>query len=283
MDGVLIVDAGSSKTDWSFLIGKESDPIRFKTDGINPAHMSCEAIRDKLKGLERHFPVADLKEIYYFGAGCASAFLQQKVKESLIEAFQIQKVSVASDLYAASLALFGDADGIPCILGTGSNSGLYLQGELKQPIPSLGYIIGDEGSGVALGKRLLNNIFKKLLSPGLIEKFESVYKLHVPELIESVYLKPRPAQFLSSFSTFLKDNIHEKEIVDLVSGEFDSFFIKNILPLGNIIYNYKVGFVGSIAFYFEELVKKSAEKFGLEISSVIKKPLPSLERYFLEK
>ncbi|MCH5241641.1 MAG: ATPase [Muribaculaceae bacterium] len=282
MRNILLADAGSSKTNWSFLNGETREYTRIQTIGINPAHEDISSIITTLYEVKDRIKNNVLSEIYYYGAGCANQFMSLPVEYALTKVFGAEKISVRSDLMGASIALFGDSDGIACILGTGSASALISKGEIKQQTPSLGYILGDEGSGVALGKSLLNSVFKKQLSCNLIHKFQDRYKLNVSELIEKVYRETKPARYIASFSPFLLENIEEEEIRILVIKEFENYFIKNILPYENF-QNFNVGIVGSIAYNYQEILSQSAAKFGIKIEKILKDPMPALESFYLHK
>lgn len=282
MDYILIADAGSSKTDWSLIPERGCTPLRFQSNGINPAICSDEDIINTLTQVKRNIEGKNIKYIYFFGAGCATDRLKTKISKDLNNVFGISNVFVESDLIGASIALFGDTEGITCILGTGSNTGLYSKGKIIKHIPPLGYILGDEGSGVALGKRLLNSVFKRQLPEIIIKKFEQEFNLSVSEILNEVYCKTNPSQFIASFSPFLLNNIDTFEVKELVRTEFENFFTKNILPYGDLS-SYKIGIVGSIGYNYQEIIKEIAKQNDLEISLIIQKPITYLEKYYSER
>lgn len=282
MDNILIADSGSTKTDWSLLKNRDTSPFRLQTSGINPAHCSDNEIQRIILEVKNKTCDSKIDAIFFYGAGCATNTLKNKIRYNLFNIFNIEKIEVDSDLIAAAIALFGDKKGIACILGTGSNSGLYENGVIKKQIPPLGYILGDEGSGVSLCKILLNGIFKHQFPEVIIEKFKDEYHLTLPELINSVYYSGSPASFIASFSPFILNNIDIPELREMVIKEFENFFNKNILPYG-MLNNTKVGMVGSIAYNYRDLLNEAAKKYGLTISTIIKNPLPFLETYFVTK
>lgn len=279
MKHVLIAEAGATKTDWSLLKHK-SDPIRLQSIGINPAQDTQNDIKIILEKVKDQLIGQEIDSIYFFGAGCATPLLRLKIIEALKDVFKIDSIEVESDLKAAALALFGDSQGIACILGTGSASGLFSEGQLISQIPSLGYILGDEGSGMALGKRLLNSVFKNQLSHELSLKFQQEYNISLPILIDNVYGQRKPAKYLASFAPFLLKNIENEEIKALVEVEFDVFFKRNILSYTNSK-DINIGFVGSVAWHFQDIIKKRAEKYGLKIASILKTPMPHLEIFLI--
>ena len=278
MSGFLLIDAGSTKTRYA-LLTKESDILRFHSKGINPFHISSKEITDILLPIKNCLPDVTLTGICFFGAGCASPQVNRGVESLIREVFDCSQVSVDSDLAGAAKALFGDGKGITCILGTGSNSCVYEKGKIVSKIPSLGYVLGDEGSGVALGKALLNAVFKRTISQEIIDKFQAEYNLSVDSLIERVYRQPSPASFIASFSHFISANIEKQEISDLVEKEFEKFIVRDILPFG-LASNLEAGFVGSVAFHFQDILKKCCSKYKIPVASIIADPLPALEKYY---
>lgn len=280
MKQLLIADAGSTKTDWS-LVTKSTGVIkRFSSSGINPIQQDPDKIYSTIETLLKYFKDCDLEKVYFFGAGCISKKQKILISDIIYRIFKPESIYIESDIMAACKALYGDGSGIVGILGTGSNSCYYKNGEIIDKTPSLGYILGDEGSGAALGKSLLNSVFKSQLSKTLIDKFQAEFHLEVNEVIEKVYKQPMAASFLASFSPFIKKNIEEfPELESLLYHEFDMFFIKNIKP-----YHQKenIGFIGSIAWTYQLYLKKIAEKHKFHVTNIIKSPMERLEKYYIE-
>lgn len=279
MTGILLADAGASKTDWAFIDRETNNVVSFKTQGINPAHLSQKELSERLQRVAKILANNRIKEINFFGAGCASNSLKEKIEESLKDFFVHSIIKVFSDITGAAKAVLGDESGIVCILGTGSASALFKNGEKIKQIPSLGFILGDEGSGVALGKKLLNAIYKGLLNNSVIERFQNEYNLPYSELLEKVYSESTPAPFIASFSPFLLNNLDDPSVYRLVSEEFDHFFNVNIIPFGNLE-DYSVGMVGSIAYFFQNVLRDCAKKKNIKIGKIIKEPMGSLIEYY---
>lgn len=280
MKGILIADAGSTKSDWSLINDRI---IRFRTPGINPLQMSPEEIITILFSVREEFKGLPIHQIKFFGAGCIKS-VELKMKQLLSTTFpKAKNIETGSDILAAAKALFGKSDGIACILGTGSNTCLFEKGNIIAQIPSLGYVLGDEGGGVSLGKRLINGIFKLQFTPDITKKFEDKYHISVEDLIENVYKQPMPSAYLANFSSFLLENIHEPQIINLINQEFDNFFVKNIFPYKEFSPEMNtLGFIGGIAFSLREFIYKIAEKYEYKISDIIPKPMPALEKFYLE-
>lgn len=275
----LIVDAGSTKTDW-IVINKNGHILqRCKTDGINPATMDDDAIVSIIRNATSTLP--SLKPdgmIFYYGAGCGSTEICKKTILNIKNFFEIDNIFVESDMLGTARGLFGHNRGIACILGTGSNSCLYDGFKITKQIPSLGFILGDEGSGVALGKKLINNIFKNILPSELKEKFVETYKLNLQDIISRTYNCKKPNVFLAEFSFFVKQHIHHPAIKKLVVDEFKTFIEKNIIPYQTCD-SVPVRFSGSIACSFSGQLKEAMESFSLVIDEIIPSPIERLISY----
>lgn len=279
MGGILIVDAGGTKTDWSLINQETNSPIRVSTKGISPIHETSEQIRSTIKEAKEHFDTHLISHIVYYGTGCASEEIKSDIFHILKEEWPETIIEIGSDIIGASKALFGDGSGVVCILGTGSNTCRVLEGKIVDQIPSLGYILGDEGSGAALGKRLINQIFKRQLSSDLFDKFQKSYNLSYGALIEKVYRSSMPSSFLASFSHFIYENRDHPDIKEMIEREFDDFFIKNIKPY-NLTPQVSIGFVGSIGIMYKEFIQKTGEKYGFNNLKFIQSPISDLEKYF---
>lgn len=282
MKNILIADAGSTKTQWSFLTEEAGVKISFLTKGINPAHQNKDLVVSILQEVKERISPNKVDEIYFYGSGCATPLLNRIISSSLSFVFHSEKILVDTDIKGAAIALFGLNDGIACILGTGSASALYSKGNIISQTPSLGYILGDEGGGVALGKHLLNAIFKKQLSNDIINRFQDRFELSLTELIEKVYKEPKPAAFIASFSPFLLENLEEPEIRLIVEKEFENFFIKNLKSYPHRD-DLNIGIVGSVAFNYKDTLVSTADKLGYRIHKILKNPMPALEDYYLDK
>lgn len=289
---ILIADAGASSTKWLYIantdiFSKDNEEWKrhalfFESEGINPVQQNIEKVLQVLEKVQASYKFHNLNAIFFFGAGCIS-YQSVLMKYHLKAAFgAVPHIEVAGDLTGASKALFGKADGIAAILGTGSNSGIYKEGKITMKIPALGYILGDEGSGAALGKRLLNGVYKRQLSPEIIQKFNEKYKFSLDDIIMNVYRRHRPAHFLASFSPFILDNIENPEIKNLVKDEFILFFERNILPYKDMA-PLKTGFVGSIAYYYQDLLRETAKEFGVEITKIEKSSIWGISSYILQE
>lgn len=276
---ILIADCGSSKIDWCVVNdGKVVEQIF--TSGINALLMTEEQIRETLAAeLAEKVKGYAIESVYYYGAGCLFDDICANVRRAIAHNVSTAKtIEVHSDLLAAARALCGQNEGIACILGTGSNSCYYNGKEIVDNVSPLGYILGDEGSGAVLGKLLVGDVLKNQLPKELCEKFLAEYDLDRQKIIEGVYKKPAANRFLASLSPFLIKNIEEPAIHRLVLNAFKSFFVRNIENYSN----YKsmpVSFVGSVAFYYKDVLAEAAKALDITIGTIIKSPMEGLVKY----
>lgn len=276
---ILIADCGSTKIDWCVVNdGKVVEQIF--TSGINALLMTEEQIRETLAAeLAEKVKGYAIESVYYYGAGCLFDDICANVRRAIAHNVPTAKtIEVHSDLLAAARALCGQNEGIACILGTGSNSCYYNGKEIVDNVSPLGYILGDEGSGAVLGKLLVGDVLKNQLPKELCEKFLAEYDLDRQKIIEGVYKKSAANRFLASLSPFLIKNIEEPAIHRLVLNAFKSFFVRNIENYSN----YKsmpVSFVGSVAFYYKDVLAEAAKALDITIGTIIKSPMEGLVKY----
>jgi N-acetylglucosamine kinase-like BadF-type ATPase len=273
---ILIADSGSTKTAWT-LVEKADNVI--KTDGINPVFMNSGCVEEILHSqlLPQLGEQAIVTEIYFYGAGCASAEKNNLVKQALQNVFGDIKIEIASDLLGAARGLCKHQSGIACIMGTGSNSCLYENGNIRWNVPALGFILGDEGSGAVLGKLLMGNLFKNQLPDVVKQDFEQTYGLTMMDVIEKVYRTPLPNRFLASFGPFISKHINQPAVYNMVYDALESFIVRNVKQ-----YPYTtlpVYFTGSIAFYFADILNKLADKHGFTIGRIDQDPLQGLVEF----
>jgi N-acetylglucosamine kinase-like BadF-type ATPase len=218
-----------------------------------------------------------IRKIYFYGAGCAFPEKKKILKNVLLYSFPQAEVFIDSDLLAASRALFGTGRGIACILGTGSNSCFYNGKEIEKNVSPLGFILGDEGSGAVLGRKFISDCLKNQLPVSLREKFFSQYGISPSEVMDKVYKQPFPNRYLASLSPFLLENIEEGSIYQIVRESFAEFFERNIKQYS--IIDEKLGFIGSVAYYFRDILKEVAEDMGYQIDKIHKSPMEGLLQF----
>ncbi len=274
----LIADGGSTKTDWCLVDG--GNVVRkFSCLGINPSLQGRTIIEGILTDdlLKEIADIDAVYEINFYGAGCRDD-VKTLMNDILSQYFKnAEVIEINSDMVGAARALFGNKEGIACILGTGSNSCLYDGKNVVSNVPPMGYILGDEGSGAVLGKLFVNALFKGGLPESLRNEFFEEIRLTLSEIINKVYREPLANRFLASLSVFIHKHLDVEEIRLLVKENFRNFFYRNINQ-----YNHKdfpVGAVGSIAYYYKELFVEVAESEGYSVGKILKSPLDTLISY----
>lgn len=275
MNYQLIADVGSTKAAWT-LICPDGSLSPYSDTGINALLASPDELDAAFGRLAAWLPdKCRIDAVHYYGAGCATPELCGKVASRLQAAFPDARVEVASDLLGAARAMLGSGPGIACILGTGSNSCLYDGRNITHNIPSLGFILGDEGSGAALGKRLVSDTFKQQLPESVQQKFLQAFSLTTADVLDRVYRQPNPNRFLASLVPFLADNLWNPYIYSLVRREFEAFLQRNVLQYPGA-HSMPVAFVGSIAYHFREILDKVCLDANIRVRSVAKDPMQGL-------
>lgn len=273
---ILIADSGSTKTNWSLVEnGKTIHSVL--TKGINPFFQTEQEIADELDAsLVPEIGGRTLQAVVFYGAGCIPE-KQPIVKSAIANVLSAGSIEVNTDLLAAAHAVCGNEAGIVCILGTGSNSCYYDGKAITAHVSPLGFILGDEGSGAVLGKMLVGDVLKNQLPERLKEKFLKQYALTMPEIIDRVYRKPFPNRFLAGLSPFLLEHIDEPQVRAIVENGFRAFFSRNVAQ-----YDYKaneVHFVGSIAYYYRDILKEIAEEYTVRLGKILHHPMAGLIAY----
>ena len=276
---ILIADSGSTKTDWA-IVEKGRAPQIISTKGMNPFFQTEEEIAHEVaSSLLPHIQSnSTLEKIFFYGAGCTPEKIPMMKAALSVHLKPTQGIAVYSDIVAVAHAMCGHQPGIACILGTGSNTCYYDGKSIAASVSPLGFILGDEGSGAVLGKLLVGDILKNQLSPKLREKFLNSFNLTPADIIDRVYRKPFPNRFLASLSPFLIENISEPKILSLVKSSFKAFFERNVMQYD--YQNVPIYLVGSIAFYYQDILQAVAGDLGIHIQAIEKSPLMGLVRYY---
>jgi glucosamine kinase len=277
MHSILIADSGSTKTQWCLLQGNKKKMI--STQGISPYFMDdADLFNIFSKELLPKTGKIAIHEIFFYGTGCSNPTNIALVKRGLKKIYPTAKVSVEHDLLGAAKGLCGDEKGIACILGTGSNSCFYNGKKVVKNSPGLGFILGDEGSGTYLGKKVLQHYLYKTFDAELLDKFEAKYPHDVADILDNVYKKDLPNRYLSSFVPFLVENRGHYMIENIIEDSINDFFF-------NHIYKYReswtlpINFVGSVAYGFKDILKQMCSDYELKLGKVIKNPMDGLVKY----
>lgn len=282
----LIADSGSTKTDWR-LIDDNNQIHQYSTQGINPYFQTPEEINEILISellstiISEHDLGDDVEvafDVWFYGAGCELEEKKAIIREAISEAFPASVIEVESDMLGAARALCGTNPGIVAILGTGSNTCYYDGKKIAESVDSLGYILGDEGSGAHIGKTFIQAYLNKELPQQLSKRFYERTNLGLPEILNAVYKKPLPNRFLASFSKFIYQNVKEQFIVDIVANCFEQFFDKHVCKYEQHK-NIPLSCVGSVAFYYSNILRAVANKKGVNIEIITETPIAGLTLY----
>ena len=276
---IAIVDGGSTKCDWVIL--ENSGKISQKTEsiGFNPNIINADLIPQEIEKNPHLFLIKNqLDYIYFYGSGCGTVENALLVETQLQKVFPYAKVTVKEDLTAAAYAAYNGKPAIVCILGTGSNS-CYFDGEsIRRDLPSLGFLIGDEGSGNALGKHLVRRFFMKKLPQDLHQEFVETYHLTIEDAIKNMYHNPRANAYLAEFNKFVVQRKQHPYFQNMVFDEMKNFFEYQVLPYEEAR-EAEINFIGSIAYYYEDILRAAAAELNLTVGHIVQKPIESLVEY----
>lgn len=275
----IIFDCGSTKTS-VVLISSDGTPIHFSlSNGYNAISGGDDELYALILPCKEIMSVSShLKEVYFYGAGCATSKACNRVLSQLVRLFTNASITVDTDMLGAARAVCGHTSGIVGILGTGSNSCTYDGSRITANISPLGYILGDEGSGAVLGRIFLGMLLKNRFPAILRQKFEAQYHMDIPEIITRVYRSQRPNAFLASFAPFIAENSHMPEVSDFLFNEFTRYVTHNLMNYPEFP-SLPVHLVGSIAVHFREFIGKAIQASGGHIGNVTDTPIQGLATY----
>lgn len=276
---ILIADGGSTKADWIALNTNKEEAFRVRTLGLNPAIVPHEELSNRIVNMFQLMHIKDeVTEIHFYGAGCGTPKPIEILKSILESIFVNAKIFIAEDMLAAVYAASGKESALVCILGTGSNS-CYFNGEqMEMMTASLGYILMDEASGNYFGKKLIVDYYYHKMPKKIAEKFRNEFDLDADHIKKNLYRAPNPNMYLATFAKFMFEFKEEKYIKKIIKKGFQEFFKYRILPY-NKTAETPIYFIGSIAFYFRDILEKIAQKNNLVITDVIQRPIDNLLAY----
>ena len=276
----LIAESSTTRTDWALVEGAEIVEHAYTT-GLNPYFQSRREISHSIRlELPEVFFRRKLEHVYFYGAGCANTEKCKIMESSLVAQFKTP-VTVESDLLGAARGLLVREPGLACILSTGSNSCLYNGLEIEKTVAPLGFILGDEGSGAYMGKRMIADMLKGLATRDLTEAFFEKNNVTPNMLLDEVYSNKLPSKLLSQYSVFLRENLDNSYCYRLVYNAFMEFFTRNIIS-----YDYTgipLSFVGSVCVMYQPILLKVASDFGAQIKKIIRNSMPGLVAYHSEE
>lgn len=274
---ILIADSGATKAEWCLIDkGKRKTII---TQGISPYFLNTEQIAALLEAeLKSKLKKEKITDIFYYGTGCANPVNAKSVKKALLRVFPGTKAVVNHDLMAAARSLCGRKKGIACILGTGSNSCYYDGKKIVKNSPGLGYVLGDEGSGAYLGKKVIQYYLYGTFDDELRGRFDLTYTTTTAEILENVYKKPLPNRYLAGFAKFLAENRGHYMIENIIEDGLNDFFFNHLCKYREI-WTLPVHFTGSVAFGFKDVLQQLCDSYEFEMGKVIKAPMEGLIDY----
>ena len=273
----LIADSGATKAEWCLLDGSRKKTIF--TQGISPYFLNSDQIRSLLlKELCPFLKKTNIDEVYYYGTGCANPANARMIRKSVQETFPGASVQVTHDLMAAARSLCGRQKGVACILGTGSNSCYYDGKKITKNSPGLGYVLGDEGSGAYLGKKVLQYYLYKTFDDEIKLKFNKKYKTNAVEILENVYKKPLPNRYLASFVIFLAENRGHYMIENIIEDGLNDFFFNHLVKYKETS-ALPVSFVGGVAYGFKDVLQQLCVTYEVKLGKVLKNPMEGLIEY----
>ncbi len=273
----LIADSGSTKAEWCLLQnGRKKNIV---TQGISPYFLNTEEIVEVLRNeLVPKLKNVAVENVFYYGTGCANPTNAKSVKMALQKVFPGAAVDVQTDLMAAARASCGTEKGIACILGTGSNSCYYNGKKIVTNSPGLGYVLGDEGSGAYLGKKVLQYYLYDTFDEDLRARFDAQYVTNNVEILENVYKKAFPNRYLAGFALFLAENRGHYMVENILEDGLNDFFFQHLLRYREV-WKYPVHFVGSIAYGFKDVLHELCRSYEFEPGTVLKNPMEGLVKY----
>ncbi len=274
---ILIADSGATKAEWSLVGAGKTKTIT--TQGISPYFLDTTQISELLKKeLIPKIRGERIDEVFYYGTGCANPANARSVAKAIRSQLPQAKVDVTHDLLAAARALCGHEKGIACILGTGSNSCFYNGKKMVKNSPGLGYVLGDEGSGAYLGKKVLQYYLYGTFDEELRGRFDLTYMTNTTEILENVYKKPLPNRYLAGFAKFLAENRGHFMIENIIEDGLNDFFFNHLCKYREI-WQMPVNFVGGVAYGFRDVLQDLCNAYEFQLGIVLKKPMSGLIEY----
>lgn len=277
MPVTLIADSGATKAEWCYLYnGKKK--ILF-TQGISPYFLNTNQIAELVKNeLVKKLKTDSVEKIFYYGTGCSNKANAKSVKKALLNNFPSAHVTVGTDITAAARAVCGHHKGIACILGTGSNSCYYNGKKIVKNSPGIGYILGDEGSGAYLGRKVIQYYLYNTFDEDLRSRFDAKFITTPVEILDNVYKKPLPNRYLAGFTMFLAENRGHFMVENIIEDGLNDFFFQHLCKYPEV-WKLPVSFVGSVAYGFKDVIQQLCNSYEFELGTILKNPMEGLVNY----
>tara|TARA_B100001057_G_scaffold80857_1_gene76165 strand:- start:314 stop:1159 length:846 start_codon:yes stop_codon:yes gene_type:complete len=275
---IIIADSGSTKCSWAICDKNGQIVERCSTIGFNPYFIKSSQVLNHLQNSDLKEIKDVVKEVYFYGAGCSSKKMNEIIEKPFVEFFSNAQINIHHDLDAACYSMYDGEPAITGILGTGSNSCFFDGEKIYENAPSLGFMLGDEASGNNFGKKLLCLYFNDVLDEDLKQKYEDTYETDIAQINSNVYNNSRANVYLAKFFPFVSENKNHPQMHTLIMKTLDEFFKLHICCFEDFK-KVKVNFIGSVAFFLSDEIKKIAQKYNCEIGHIIKNPIDRLIKY----
>jgi glucosamine kinase len=278
---ILIADSGSTKTAWTLL---EGDVVtgQWKTRGFNPYYQGEEEVRQALR--EEFLPALggiSVDRVFFYGAGCSTPERKSVIERAIGSFLPESRIEVNNDLLGAARSLCGHQPGIVCIVGTGSGSCFYDGSVIARNIPSLGFILGDEGSGAYIGKKLITDFLREDMPATIHEAIRKEYGIDKESVLEQVNKRPMPSRYLAGFSRFVTARLGEPYLFDLAYHALKDFAMQYIVRYDNY-QEYSVHFIGGVAYHNRTVLAKIAGDLSFRLGRIEEQPMEGLIRFHTE-
>lgn len=274
---ILIADSGATKSEWCLL--QEGKRKKIEIAGISPYLMDGPGIEQLLnKDLVPKLKQVSVDQVYYYGTGCNHPDNKKLLERSLRHVFKGAAVHVTHDMMGAALGLTGGEKGVACILGTGSSACYFDGRKIAKASLGLGYVLGDEGSGAYLGKKVLQYFLYNTFDEELRYKFDAKYATNHHEILENIYRKPLANKYLAGFTLFLAENRGHYMIENIIEDGLNDFFFQHLCKFRES-WKLPIHFVGGVAHGFKDVIKELCHSYEFELGRVLQKPMDGLVKY----
>ena len=273
----IIADSGATKCQWTVVQSQKKYTLQ--SIGISPYFLSAAEIQALVsKTFKNKIKLESVEAVYFYGTGLSNPQNVSQLKKALQAVFTKAKLDIQTDLVAAARATCQNSKGVACILGTGSNTGFYNGKKITKNSPGLGYVLGDEGSGTYLGKKVIQYYLYKTFDEDIMSRFEKKFHTTKDEILNKIYKEPTPNKYLATFTEFLVENRGHYMIENIIEDGLNDFFYAHIIKM-NEAWLYPIHFVGSVAFGFKDILRQLALSYEIELGTIVKSPMQGLITY----
>lgn len=279
---ILVVDSGSTKTDWIAVDAKGEILFSTQTLGLNPQVLSSAILKERIiNNFDLYQNREQVTHLYFYGAGCGVESPQLRINKVFDEIFTNAEKTIKEDTYAAVYAASKPEEkAVVCILGTGSNCTYFDGKDIEQRVTSLGYILMDEASGNFYGKQLIRSYYFNTMPKSLADEFEKEYDLSPDSIKENIYRRENPNTYLATFSKFLIKHKDNELFQKIIKNGLERFINHQILQFDNAK-QVPIHFIGSISFFLKEEIKQALEEKGLTMGRIVQRPIEELVKYHI--